>query len=94
VAHSRPEPLETALPVCFDVLAEQAGVKYQFVTLQGMTWSQRPVEGGEAAALVRQQVHQRALGRPALQTRTSIRRFCVRKSLVPTSDAGGCGSGH
>jgi hypothetical protein len=30
-------------PSCFDLLAEQAGVRYSFTNLQGMSWSDRPV---------------------------------------------------
>ena len=30
-------------PSCFDVLAEQAGVAYTFIELEGQSWSERPV---------------------------------------------------
>jgi hypothetical protein len=30
-------------PSCFDLLAEQAGVRYKFVGLEGQAWSDRPV---------------------------------------------------
>ncbi len=30
-------------PSCFDMLAEQAGVAYRFVDLEGQSWSERPV---------------------------------------------------
>jgi len=29
-------------PGCFDVEAEKAGVRYSFVDLDGMSWSDRP----------------------------------------------------
>jgi hypothetical protein len=29
-------------PSCFDQLAEAAGVAYRFVSLEGMSWSERP----------------------------------------------------
>jgi hypothetical protein len=29
-------------PSCFDVLAEQAGVRYSFAGLEGTSWSDRP----------------------------------------------------
>jgi glutaredoxin len=29
-------------PSCFDQLAEQAGVRYRFVDLEGMSWSEIP----------------------------------------------------
>jgi len=30
-------------PGCFDVEAEKAGVRYSFIDLDGMSWSERPV---------------------------------------------------
>ncbi len=30
-------------PSCFDMLAEQAGVAYKFVDLEGQSWSERPL---------------------------------------------------
>ena len=30
-------------PGCFDIEAEKAGVRYSFVDLDGMSWSERPV---------------------------------------------------
>jgi hypothetical protein len=32
-------------PGCFDLLAEQAGVRYSFVGVSGMSWSDRPTPG-------------------------------------------------
>jgi hypothetical protein len=33
----------TLCPACFDQLAEQAGVRYKFVKLEGTAWSDRPL---------------------------------------------------
>lgn len=30
-------------PSCFDALAEQAGIRYRFASLEAQSWSERPV---------------------------------------------------
>jgi hypothetical protein len=47
LAHRGAQPLAPALPRVFDVEAEKAGVRYSFVDLDGMSWSDRPAPGRE-----------------------------------------------